>query len=66
MQVKDLIAHFGLKQGSVSQRAETLMKAAGFDPSTRRWDLRLGDPQLLVSRRRRRMIELRDEYFADD
>ena len=51
MQVKDLIAHFGLKQGSVSQRAETLMKAAGIDPSTPSWDLRLGDPQLLVSRR---------------
>ena len=66
MLVKDLIAHFGLKQGSVSQRAETLMKAAGFDRSTPTWDLRLGDPQLLVSRRRRRMIELRDEYYSED
>ena len=66
MQVKDLIAHFGLKQGSVSQRAETLMKAAGIDPSTPSWDLRLGAPQLLVSRRRRRMIELRNEYANDD
>ena len=65
MLVKDLIAHFGLKQGSVSQRAETLMKAAGFDRSRPTWDLRLGDPQLLVSRRRRRMIELRDEYYSE-
>ena len=66
MLVKDLMAHFGLAQGGVSQRAETLMKAAGFDPYARRWDLRLGDPELLVSRRRRRMIELRDEYLTDD
>ena len=44
MLVKDLMAHFGLAQGGVSQRAETLMKAAGFDPSTPRWDLRLGSP----------------------
>ena len=32
MVVKDLMAHFGLAQGGVSQRADTLMKAAGFDP----------------------------------
>ena len=64
--VKDLMSHFGLAQGGVSQRAETLLKAAGFDPSARRWDLRLGVPELLVSTRRRRLIELRDEYFAAD
>jgi hypothetical protein len=28
--------------------------------------LRLGDPGLLVSRRRRRIIGLRDEYLTDD
>ena len=44
MHVKDLMAHFGLAQGGVSQRADTLMKAAGFDPSPARWDLRLGYP----------------------
>ena len=66
MLVKDLMAQFGLAQGGVSQRAETLLRAAGFDRSARPWDLRLGDPELLVSRRRRRMIELRDEYFTDD
>jgi hypothetical protein len=65
MLVKDLMAHFGLAQGGVSQRAETLMKAAGFDPLLRRWDLRLGSPELLVSRRRRRLIEMRDEYVTD-
>ncbi len=65
MQVKHLMAHFGLAQGGVSQRAETMMKAAGFDPYNRRWELRLGTPALLVSRRRRRIIELRDEYATD-
>ncbi len=66
MLVKDLMAHFGLAQGSVSQRAETLLRAAGFDPSARRWDLRLGSPELLVSRRRRHMMALRDQYLVDD
>jgi Domain of unknown function (DUF6398) len=64
--VRDLMAHFGLAQSGVSQRAETLMKAAGFDPNARRWDVRLGVPELLVSRRRRHLIELRDEYLSDD
>jgi Domain of unknown function (DUF6398) len=66
MQVKDLLAHFGIKQRGVSQRAETLMKAAGFDPYARRWDLRLGCPELLVSKRRRRIIELRDKHASED
>ena len=59
------MAHFGIAQGGASQRAETLMKAAG---STRRGagTLRLGDPRLLVSGRRRRIIELRDEYLTDE
>ena len=64
--VKDVMAQFGLTQGGVSQRAETLMKAAGFELSTPRWDVRLGSPELLVARRRRRMIELRDKYLTDD
>jgi hypothetical protein len=66
MRVKDLMGHFGPAQSGVSQRAETLMKAAGFDPYLRRWDLRLGTPELLVSTRRRRIIELRNEYLTDD
>ena len=63
--VKDLMAHFGIAQGGASQRAETFIRAAGYQPS-RRWDMRLGDPTLLVSGRRRRMIELRDEYLTDE
>jgi hypothetical protein len=64
--VKDLMAHFGLAPSGVSQRAETLMRAAGFDTSARRWGLRLGDPELLVSGRRRRIIKLRAEYATPD
>ncbi len=66
MLVKDLMAHFGLAQGGVSQRAQTFMRAAGFGPPARPWDPRLGAPELLVSRRRRRLIELRDKYLIAD
>ncbi len=58
--VRDLLAHFGLQQGSVSQRAATLTKAAGFERSWPAWDVRLGAPELLVSRRRRMILVLRD------
>ncbi len=60
--VKDLAAHFGLGPGSVSQRAGTLLKAAGVDESWRTWDLSLGTPELLVGARRRRIRERRDRY----
>ena len=62
----DLFAHFGIKQGGVSQRAATIRKAAGFDPYVPAWDLRLGSPELLVSGRRRRLIELRERYATND
>jgi hypothetical protein len=65
MLVKDLLAHFGIMQGSVSQRALTLMKAAGVldrDYYGSAWDIQLGTPDLLVSGRRRRIIELRELY----
>lgn len=65
MHVKDLTAHFGLAHGSVSQRAGVLLRAAGFDASSPSWKRRLGDPSLLVSERRRRIIELRDGWFPD-
>jgi hypothetical protein len=68
MRVKDLVEHFDLAQGSVSQRAATLMRAAGVGPAYGRyaaWDVSLGDPGLLVSLRRRRIIELRDRYGGD-
>ena len=63
MRVKDLVEHFGLAQGSVSQRAATLMRAAGVGPGHGHyaaWDVSLGDPELLVSLRRRRIIQIRE------
>ncbi|MEN8234721.1 MAG: DUF6398 domain-containing protein [Actinomycetota bacterium] len=59
--VKDLMAWFGIKQGSVSQRAETMRRAVGFDPYRTRVEV-LGDPKLLHSTKRRSMIEARDRY----
>jgi hypothetical protein len=63
--VKDLLAHFGLKQGSVSQRAQTLLSAGAFD-SEYYGTINLGSPDLLVGSRRRRIVELRDRYDALD
>lgn len=51
--------HFGLA-GSVSQRAETLMRAAGLP--YRSYEVSLGSPECLVSSRRRWIIEQRDRW----
>ena len=59
--VKDLMAYFGIQQGSVSQRSATLLRAAGLRDGYGGY-VRLGLPALLVSTRRRRIIELRDRY----
>jgi hypothetical protein len=58
--VKDVLGHFGIRNGGVSQRASTLLEAAGCDSHT--YDLRLGSPDYLVAHRRRRIIEFRDMY----
>jgi hypothetical protein len=70
MYVKDLLQFFDLAQGSVSQRAATMMKAVGIGPAYGyypAWNVVLGDPGLLVSNRRRRIIESRDRWrtYAD-
>lgn len=57
--VKDVLGHFGIRNGSVSQRAATILEAAGCDCDT--YDLRLGSPDYLVAGRRRGIVELRDE-----
>ncbi len=62
MYVKDLMAWFGIHQGSISQRAQTLRKAAGIDVYTTRVDV-LGDPELLHSTKRRSIITWRDRYI---
>jgi hypothetical protein len=60
MQVKDLISHFGLRQGSVAQRAATMLRAGGFRDDT--YIVRLGAPDYLVAARRRRIIKMRNSY----
>lgn len=54
---KDLLLHFGLT-GSVSQRARTMLRAAGFPDD--RAAFTLGSPDYLVAARRRWMVERRD------
>jgi hypothetical protein len=61
--VKDLLAHFELA-GSVSQRAATLLKAGGF-PTETYGAVITASPDYLVSKRRRRIIEMRDRYHAE-
>lgn len=64
LSAKELLAHFNLS-GSVSQRAATLLKAAGIAPlgiGPAPFELALGDPALLISSQRRRLIELAERY----
>lgn len=66
LSAKELLAHFQLS-GSVSQRAATLLAAAGISPlcsGPAPFELALGDPALLVSSQRRRIIELAERYGA--
>ncbi len=65
MATKDLLAHFGIT-GSVSDRAQSLIRAAGIDLRLTYGSLRVGDPGLLVSRRRRELVQERDRGRAMD
>ena len=64
LSVQDLLAWFGLKKGSVSQRAEPLLRANGVDPHRRYGTMDLGAPDLLTSQRRAEIIEQRDRWLA--
>lgn len=61
--VQDLLAWFGLK-GSVSQRAEALLRANGVDPHRLYGSMDLGTPDLLTSQRRADIIETRDRWSS--
>lgn len=61
---KDLLAHFGIT-GSVSDRAGTLLRAAGMSTSYTPSLTELGDPALLVSARRQTMVESRDRALTE-
>ena len=54
--------HFRIR-GSPTQRARTLLRAAGIEDATP-YDLSLGSPELLIAKRRRAIIERRDRYSA--
>ena len=64
LRVKDLMSYFSLSQSSVSQRGYQIMNAAGIKPASTYPAVRLRSPGLLVSARRRRIIELRDRHSA--
>jgi hypothetical protein len=64
LRVKDLTSYFSLGQSSVSARGHQIMRAAGIQPASAYPAVRLGSPDLLVSGRRRRIIELRDRHRA--
>lgn len=58
------MSYFGLSQSSVSERGYQVTRAAGIQPASADPAVRLGSPSLLVSARRRRVIELRDRHRA--
>jgi hypothetical protein len=62
LRVKDLMSYFGLGQSSVSERGYQVMRTAGIQPAIAHPAVRLGSPGLLVSARRRRIIELHDRH----
>lgn len=64
--VKDLNGHFGIGQGSVSQRSEPLLQAVGVNPHERYGRMDLGTPRYLVATRRAGLLELRDRFRAID
>jgi hypothetical protein len=62
--VQELLAWFEVK-GSVSQRAEPLLRAIGVEPQPGYGPLSLGTPDLLVSGRRAAIIVQRDHLLAE-
>ncbi len=64
LRVKDLMSYFSLSQSSVSERGYQIMHVAGIKPASTYPAVRLRSPSLLVSARRRRIIELRDRHSA--
>jgi len=61
--VQDLLAPFGVT-GSVSQRAEPLLRANGVDPHRLYGSMKLGVPDLLTSRKRAAIVQHRDRYLG--
>lgn len=60
--VRDLMSAFGLRRATASQRAWTLLDAAGISRSELPGVVHFGTPDLLVSSRRRDIMAWRDGY----
>jgi len=58
LQVKELMAHMGLGNGTVSQRAATMLRAGGFSDDT--YVVCLGSPDLLIAAHRQWLATERD------
>ena len=66
MRVMDLTAYFAISQGGVSQRAETMIRAAGYERADEPGVINLGDLDLLVSARRAQISMLCDLLLDPD
>jgi hypothetical protein len=64
LSVQDLLAWFGVK-GSVSQRAEPLLRANGVDPHRLYGSMDLGTPDLLTAERRQEIIAVRERWMNE-
>jgi hypothetical protein len=64
LSVRDLLAWFGVK-GSVSQRAEPLLRANGAAAHSLYGGVVLGSPDLLTSERRADIIARRDRWLPE-
>jgi Domain of unknown function (DUF6398) len=62
LRIKDLTSYLGLGQSGISERGYQIMRAAGIKAASVYPEVRLGSPDLLVSARRKRIIELRDRH----
>lgn len=61
--VADLLAHFDIT-GSVSQRAEPLLRANGIDPHQLHGSMTLATPDLLTADKRHHLITLRERWLG--
>lgn len=66
LRVKDMMDYFHVAAGGVSQRADTMIRAAGYERYDGPGVVNLGDLELLVSTRRRQIVMLRDRLLDPD
>lgn len=64
LKVKDLTGYFGIAGSTVSQRGYQVIQAAGLQLADDASIIRPASPDLLVSERRRQIINQRDQYRA--